>query len=74
MPREERPGEERRVPVRLIAIVVALGLLLWFGFANSQRVRVDFLVTDRQVRLVYALAVAALLGVIIGFFARRGDR
>jgi uncharacterized integral membrane protein len=74
MPREERPGEERRVPVRLIAIVVALGLLLWFGFANSQRVRVDFLVTDRQVRLVYALAVAALLGVVIGFFARRGDR
>jgi uncharacterized integral membrane protein len=75
MPRDdERQPQRRQAPVRLIAIAVALALLVWFGLANSQRVKVDFLVSDRQVRLVYALAVAALLGVVIGYFARRDER
>jgi uncharacterized integral membrane protein len=62
---------DRRTLYRLLVILVAFGLLLWFGFANSQRVNVDFLLTDRDVRLVYALAVAAVLGVVIGWFAHR---
>jgi uncharacterized integral membrane protein len=68
---DDSTTQERRVPYRLIAMAIALGLLLWFAFANSKRVNIDFLVFERRTRLVYALAVSALLGVIIGWFAGR---
>jgi uncharacterized integral membrane protein len=62
---------ERAVPWRLIAMLVALGILIWFGLANSQRVRVHYLVTTRASRLIYVIAVSAVLGVIIGWFGAR---
>jgi uncharacterized integral membrane protein len=71
---DEHRTEERRIPYRLVAALVAFGLLLWFALANSGRVDVDFLVTERRVRLVYALAIAALLGLVIGWFAARERR
>jgi hypothetical protein len=49
---------------RLIGFVVVLGVLLWFALSNRHEVKVDFLVVDTKVRLVYALAFAAALGAL----------
>jgi uncharacterized integral membrane protein len=46
----------------LAAIVIAL--VVWFAFANSQRVRVDYLVTHRNSRLIYVILGSAILGAI----------
>jgi uncharacterized integral membrane protein len=67
-------GDERRFPVRIVVAVVAIALLLWFVFANSQRVRVHFIVFNRDVRLIYALVIPAVLGFIAGWFVSRARR
>ena len=49
---------------RLLGLVVVLGVLEWFALSNSREVKVDFLVVESKVRLVYALAFAAALGAL----------
>jgi uncharacterized integral membrane protein len=71
MARDDRSTGDRRSMVRIIVIVVLVGLLVWWALANSQRVRIDFLVGERRSRLVYALALSALLGAVVGWFAGR---
>jgi uncharacterized integral membrane protein len=56
--------DQGRPVARLIAFAVILGVLLWFALGNVDRVRVNFLVVHTKVRLIYALAFAALLGAI----------
>jgi uncharacterized integral membrane protein len=68
---EHKSTEERNIPWRAIAIVVAVVLLLWFGLANRQHVSVHFWLTTRRVRLSFALLVAAVLGIAIGWFGAR---
>jgi hypothetical protein len=55
------PGNPK---VRLVAFVVILGVLVWFGVGNRQLVQVSFLFFHGKVRLIYALAVAAVLGAL----------
>jgi uncharacterized integral membrane protein len=68
---DDKTTEERGIPWRLIGIVVAVVLLLWFGLGNRQYVHVHFWLATRRVRLSFALLVAALLGAAIGFFGAR---
>jgi uncharacterized integral membrane protein len=66
---------EFRGRARLIGLVVVVGVLLWFALSNRHEVKVDFLVVDTEVRLVYALAFAAALGALADRFATfRGRR
>ncbi len=55
---------ERGGRARLLGLAVVLGVLLWFALSNRHEVKVDFLVVDTKVRLVYALAFAAALGAL----------
>jgi uncharacterized integral membrane protein len=52
--------------VRLIVILVVVALVLWFAFANSQRVTVDFIVAERRSRLIFVILGSAVLGAITG--------
>jgi uncharacterized integral membrane protein len=52
------------VPWRWIAAAVIVGLVIWWAFANSQRVEVDYLLFSRDSRLVYVIIGAAILGAI----------
>jgi uncharacterized integral membrane protein len=61
--------EGGRPTARLIALVVILGVLVWFALGNLERVKVTFLVAHMKVRLVYALAFAAALGALADRFA-----
>jgi uncharacterized integral membrane protein len=55
---------DRNPTVRLVAFVVIVGVLAWFALGNVERVKVSFLVVHTKVRLIYALAFAAVLGAL----------
>ncbi|MDQ1533760.1 MAG: hypothetical protein QOF28_1521 [Actinomycetota bacterium] len=50
--------------VRLVGLTLVLVVLLLFALSNRNDVKVDFLVVDAKVRLVYALAFSAALGAL----------
>lgn len=59
---------------RLVALGIAVVLLVWFALANSGRVKVDFIIFERDARLIYVVIISALLGMIIGALIRRARR
>jgi uncharacterized integral membrane protein len=77
------PTEDDRGPQRvprsgvdpkwIVAGVVAV-LLVIFAAQNSERVDVDFLFFDAQVRVVTVIVVSALLGFVVGWFVGRPSR
>jgi len=59
---------------RWIVAGVAAVLLLIFAIQNSERVDVDFLVFDAQVRVVTVIVVAGALGFVVGWLLARPSR
>lgn len=59
----------RKVLIGLVAIV-----LIAFGIANFETVRVNFLLFESEARLVTVIVVAAGLGFVIGYFVGRPGR
>ncbi|HVM39381.1 MAG TPA: LapA family protein [Acidimicrobiia bacterium] len=71
--RQERTTDRGRM-ARLILLAVLLTILLLFGIANSQSVKVDYLLDDRRVPLVWVILISAVVGAILDrltSFARR---
>jgi uncharacterized integral membrane protein len=65
----------RRVPPpRLIAAAVIAALVLVFAFQNSRRVEIDYIVIERESRLIYIIIGSAVLGAIAGALVRRARR
>lgn len=62
------------VPTRWVVAAIGAILLLIFAFQNSERVDVDFLVFDAQVRVVYVILVSAALGFAVGWLVGRPNR
>jgi uncharacterized integral membrane protein len=67
-----RPRRVRRV--KLVVVTVTLAILVAFAVQNSQPVAVDFVFTDRRPRLIVVIAVAALLGFVVGLALGRPNR
>ena len=68
-----QPVEVPRSGVRprwIVAGIAAI-LLIVFALQNSDRVDVDFLFFDAQVRVVTVIVVAAFLGFVVGWFIGR---
>jgi uncharacterized membrane protein YciS (DUF1049 family) len=59
---------------RLVLIAVLAIVLIAFGIANFDKVRVNFLLFDSQARLVTVIVVSAGLGFVIGYFVGRPSR
>ena len=71
LPRKERRGW------RFYVLAVAALVLLIFIVQNSQKVTVDFLFTETETPLIFALLIAGVLGALIGWawpHVRRGRR
>jgi uncharacterized integral membrane protein len=76
------PGGGRSEPVpprsgisfRQVLIAILAVILIAFGIANFDTVRVNFLLFDTQARLVTVIVVAAGLGFVIGYFVGRPGR
>lgn len=62
---------DRRQQVRLIVVIVAGVLLLWFALANTRRVRIDFWVFNKQAPLILVILIAGLLGALIAALIMR---
>ena len=60
-------------PRWIVAGIAAVALLI-FAIQNSERVDVDFLVFDAQVRVVSVIVVSAALGFVVGWFLARPSR
>jgi len=72
----KEPGELPRAGIRprwIVAGIVAIVLLI-FALQNSDRVDVDFLVFDAQVRVIVVILISAALGFIVGWFVGRPSR
>jgi len=60
--------------LRQVVIAILAIILIAFGVANFDKVRVNFLLFDSQARLVTVIVVAAGLGFVIGYFVGRPGR
>ncbi|HEX6312209.1 MAG TPA: lipopolysaccharide assembly protein LapA domain-containing protein [Acidimicrobiia bacterium] len=70
---ERRPQRQTRQlpPARIIVAAIIGVLLLWFAIINRQRVEIDFIVFERDARLIYIIIGSAVLGAIAGALLRR---
>jgi uncharacterized integral membrane protein len=71
--------KERAIASKTIAAVAVGVLLIAFGAANSDDVRINWLVVHSSTPLIVVIAISALLGAILGGLAvarrpRRGRR
>jgi uncharacterized integral membrane protein len=67
-------GRPERGSGRWIALAVVALITLIFVLQNRDRATVDFLFWDADIRIWFALAVAATLGVITGFIVGRATK
>lgn len=67
------PGSAAR-GVKLVAATLAAGLLVAFAAANFRSVEVNFLLFTSRARVVTVIALAALLGFIVGWLVGRPSR
>jgi len=58
-------------PIRLIVGGLIAVLVVWFALVNSQRVEIDFILFERESRLIYIILGSAILGAIAGVLMRR---
>ncbi len=70
----EVPPRARQRDVRMVLTGVVAVLLVWFAIANLQQVRIHFWVFTARAPLIGVVAIAGLLGGVIGLFLRRRRR
>ena len=68
------PPPRSGISFRQVVIAIVAVVLIAFGIANFDTVRVNFLLFDSQARLVTVIVVAAGLGFVIGYFVGRPGR
>ena len=71
---EPLPPPRSGISFRQVVIAILAVILIAFGIANFDKVRVNFLLFDSQARLVTVIVVAAGLGFLIGYFVGRPGR
>jgi uncharacterized integral membrane protein len=68
---DEGGKSPRRFDGQQVATVAAVLLLVWFAIANWQRVEIRFWVLTVHAPLTLVIAVAAVLGGLVGGLIRR---
>jgi len=61
----------RFLNARMITSAVLLVILLAFAFANRDTVKVDWLVFERESRLIYVILGSAAVGAVGGYLFHR---
>jgi uncharacterized integral membrane protein len=74
MNRDEMVHGERRIrarqTIRVLVWLVVLAAVVVFAVVNTDEVSVDWIVDDSSAPLWVVIAVSAVAGAIVGFFAR----
>ena len=69
------PGDQDRERVIRVAIAVAIGILIiLFALFNRERVTVDWILFERDSRLIYVIIGSALLGALADRLLQRRRR
>jgi uncharacterized integral membrane protein len=68
------PRKERALASKTVAALAVAALLVAFGVANNNEVKVDWLIFSTSTSLILVIGVAALLGALIGALAVRHRR
>jgi uncharacterized integral membrane protein len=73
---DEPPRRRQRQlpPPRLVVAAIASLLVLWFALVNTRRVKIDYIVVERESRLIFVILGSALLGALAGALLRRARR
>ena len=66
--------QDRDRLVRLIAAAVIVIVVVAFAFSNRERVSVDWLLFERDSRLIYVIVGSALLGALADRLLQRRHR
>ncbi len=64
-------GSGRNIGPKQILVGVLILVVVVLAFANSGRVKVDFVIGDVQMRLFVVIVGSALIGWLIGWFMGR---
>src|SRR4030081_1261714 len=64
------PVQSKRGAKAIVAALL-LVLLIVFVIRNSQRVSVDFIVTQGHFRLIWVIVICSILGAIVGYLLGR---
>lgn len=72
--REPPPLPRSGVSSRQVLIGILAIVLIAFAIANFERVEVNFLLFQTDARVVTVVAVAGVLGFVIGYFVGRPSR
>jgi len=64
-------GRSTSETIRLVALGVIVVVVLLFGIANSDSVRVDYLVDEKRSPLIFVILVSAILGALASALVRR---
>jgi uncharacterized integral membrane protein len=56
---------DNKEKLRLVAALVIFGLLIAFVFTNTSETEVSFVFFHKTTRVIYALIVAGLLGILL---------
>ena len=72
--REPLAPERSGITPRQVFIALLAVLLIAFAIANFEFVEVNFLLFETRARVVTVVAVAAVLGFVIGYFVGRPTR
>jgi uncharacterized integral membrane protein len=67
--RDEPHDRPRQANWRVWALGIAIVVAIIFIAQNSQEVKVKFLFIDTTTPLIFALLIAAVLGMVIGYVA-----
>lgn len=68
MSSEPNPPSRSTDSSRIVIAALAVLAVVWFAFANRQRVSISWWFFDRQSRLIYVIVVSAVLGAIADRF------
>lgn len=72
--REPPPPPRSGVTPRQVLIALLALLLIAFAIANFERVEVNFLLFETRARIITVVAVAGILGFLIGYVVGRPTR
>ena len=67
-------GSGRNISPKMIVVAILVVIIVILAIANSQDIKVDFVVGDITLPLFVVIVGSALVGLIVGYFLGRRER
>ena len=64
----------RTISPKMILVAILVVIVVILAIANSQDIKVDFVVTDITLPLFVVIVGSALIGLIVGYFLGRREK